>query len=938
MTTSAASILSLSLWAWLWPSDFIKQEPEGTLKDLDARELQVEFDDEHVAGGLDEALAAYRAYLKLPTDDASMRAEATRRLADLNLKAGDNEQVERGQTALGAAHNRDAIVLYRQLLSDFPDYAQRDHVLYQLARAREIEGQLELALQTLDQLVAAYPRSELLDEAQFRRGELLFLQKDYIGSEEAYAVVVKLGSGSQFYEQSLYKQGWSLFKQADYDASVNTFMDLLDWRIAFEEEASLRAGMRGIARAERELLEDAMRIVSLSVSYLDGPASLRRYVKRRGMPVYSFMLYERLGALYLEKERFLDAADTFEGFVALEPMHSQAPQMQGYAMEAYRKGRFPSLVLSSKETFVNTYGLNSKYWRNHNPAERPDVIKPLKTNLSDLASFHHEQAQAEGDAAQYELAAGWYRRYLEYFPDDPDSAQRSFLLAEILMETGDYMEANHFFRRAAYSYPGYADAGKAGFASILASREYLASLSRRKGQDWYEQQLHQSLEFSRSFPAHPQSNPVLSKQAEELFAAQRYEEAAIVGGLVLTREPAVVEDLQRVAWTVVAHSQFDLQRYARAEKAYIKLRIYAARGEEVPSDLDERIAASVYRQAEQAQGENDSAAAIAHYLRVAQVAPGTSIHPNATYDAAALLLQTEQWNEGAEVLRQFRTQFPQHKFNDDVTQKLAVAYMQAGRRGAAAVEFERVAALDSVEPGLRREALWQAAELYQQNEAFAQSSAAFARYVDEFPKPFSEAFEARYQLAEMASAQGDTAARRTWLKDMVQADRAAGSKRTERSRYVAATASLELAEPLLDAFERVKLNIPLEQSLALKKQRMEVALKALDKAAAYGVAEVTTAATFHIAQLYRGLSSDLLASQKPAGLSADELEQYDILLEEQAFPFEEKAIELYEVNAVRAADGVYDEWVKASFAQLAELMPARYAKTERSESYVVQLY
>ena len=75
-----------------------------------------------------------------------------------------------------------------------------------------------------------------------------------------------------------------------------------------------------------------------------------------------------------------------------------------------------------------------------------------------------------------------------------------------------------------------------------------------------------------------------------------------------------------------------------------------------------------------------------------------------------------------------------------------------------------------------------------------------------------------------------------------------------------------------------------------------------------------------------------MESERPAGLSADELDNTTILLEEQAFPFEEKAIEMYEANASRAAIGVYDEWVAASFEQLAILMPARYAKFEKVEN------
>jgi hypothetical protein len=118
---------------------------------------------------------------------------------------------------------------------------------------------------------------------------------------------------------------------------------------------------------------------------------------------------------------------------------------------------------------------------------------------------------------------------------------------------------------------------------------------------------------------------------------------------------------------------------------------------------------------------------------------------------------------------------------------------------------------------------------------------------------------------------------------------------------------------------------------------MEEALAAYDGAAAYGVAEVTTAATYRIAELYQQLGASLMSSERPAELSDEELEQYEILLEEQAFPFEEQAIDLFSVNASRSAEGVYDEWVARSFARLAELMPARYAKYEKAEEHVAKL-
>ena len=90
--------------------------------------------------------------------------------------------------------------------------------------------------------------------------------------------------------------------------------------------------------------------------------------------------------------------------------------------------------------------------------------------------------------------------------------------------------------------------------------------------------------------------------------------------------------------------------------------------------------------------------------------------------------------------------------------------------------------------------------------------------------------------------------------------------------------------------------------------------------------------------MYRTLASDLMASDRPSGLNDLELEQYDILLEEQAYPFEEQAIDVFETNAKRSWKGTYDEWVQASFTQLEELLPSRYRKPEQVEALTVENY
>ena len=112
-------------------------------------------------------------------------------------------------------------------------------------------------------------------------------------------------------------------------------------------------------------------------------------------------------------------------------------------------------------------------------------------------------------------------------------------------------------------------------------------------------------------------------------------------------------------------------------------------------------------------------------------------------------------------------------------------------------------------------------------------------------------------------------------------------------------------------------------------EALEAALAAYGRAAEYGVARSRPPPGSRWRTFTVDFGRALLDSERPGSLSADELEQYDLLLEEQAFPFEEKAIDLHERNARRAAEGVYDEWVQQSYAALAELKPGRWARAER---------
>jgi hypothetical protein len=215
-----------------------------------------------------------------------------------------------------------------------------------------------------------------------------------------------------------------------------------------------------------------------------------------------------------------------------------------------------------------------------------------------------------------------------------------------------------------------------------------------------------------------------------------------------------------------------------------------------------------------------------------------------------------------------------------------------------------------------------------------QALAAYTRYVEAFPRPIDTAVETRFKIAGMYQAAHDEPRYHQELQQIVRIDAEAGAERTNRTRTVAARSALVLSEQLYRQFAEVQLRQPFEASLQEKKRRMDAAVEAFGRLVDYEIGDVTAAATFYMAETYIGFSRALMASERPAGLHGAELQEYELALEDEAYPFEEQAIEVHEKNMELMRTGIYNAWIDKSLGKLADLMPARYAKGELSSGFL----
>jgi len=924
----------------------------GTLRSLERRQVVVEHD-AAVDTSRAAAIHAYRKFLDAAPRDR-MRSEAMRRLGDL--------EIERAQDGLagssGAREYRDAVKVYEDLLRTYPARPGNDHVLYQLSHAYDQTGDLGRSLATLDRLVTKYPQSPYRDEAEFRRGELLFTLRRFPEAEQAYRAVMQKGESSAFYERALYMHGWSLFKQARLEEGLSSFFSVLDRKLIGRDngaalevlpgsaltERELADGTvqvviearPGLTRAERELIEDTFRVVSLSLANLQGPDTIPKYFSTPARREYEFRVYQQLGELYFKQDRVEDGANTLNAFARRHPTHVQSPLMQSRVIQAYQQAGFAALALEAKKEFVQRYGVKSEFQRANSELVYERVVPHVKTHLEELARHYHALAQKTKKSEDYREAARWYRAYVDSFPADPRAPTLHFLLAESLFEDKRFAAAATEYERAAYDYPRHEKTAEAGYAALLA---YAQEEKQAKGEELRRlrsRSVDSSVRFAEANPNDKRAPGVLTNAAEKLYA-NGDPAAAVLARRVLAFQPLPAPELRRTAWTVAAHVEFQQGAFDRSERAYREALALTPANSPTRAALDERLAASVYKQGEQARAAGQMRAAADHFLRVGSAVPNSPIRANAQYDAAAALIALKDWNAAARVLEAFRRDYPGHRLQAEVPGKLAVCYVESGQVFKAAGEFEALSATKK-DPAFTRGALWQAAELYGKAGHEGKAAAAYERYVRQYPEPLEPAVEARYRLAEISRKQGHLPQRQAWSRELLEAERKGGNGRTDRTRYLGSLAALVVAEPLEEAYRGVRLAEPLKKRLKLKKDKFQQALQAYTVAADYGVPEVATTATYRTAELYNDFGKALLDSQRPKGLSKDELEQYNVMLEEQAYPFEEKAIELHEINARRARGGLYDEWVKKSFAALGKLRPVRYAKVEKDEGVINALH
>jgi TolA-binding protein len=401
-------------------------------------------------------------------------------------------------------------------------------------------------------------------------------------------------------------------------------------------------------------------------------------------------------------------------------------------------------------------------------------------------------------------------------------------------------------------------------------------------------------EFTSRFSSDPRCADVAWRQGNVALAHKRYDDAA----MRLERFGAQYPSDKRALPAVVrsGDARYRLEQFEAAGVTYERALAMArtAKRDSLASALEMTIPTCYYQAAERVaksdstKGERDAAPMFAH---VARSWPGFKHAPLALYRAGLGFAASGKASDATAAWEELLRVYPKSEYARDSAAQTALVNEKAGNGTAAAIAYEHFAALYPKDPDAP-EAMLKAADLRAAAGDNAGAETARSQFIATFPGETAAVMQIRGARAQKELAA--TAAKPSPISSLL-----AKSSNSELKAYLAlAAAHPDLASPAIlahcdflkaeeahAAYASIKLTQPLPKSIGKKKAKLESTIALYEQCSKRSVAEYTRASAHRIGQSLIEFGDALAASERPKGLSADDLAAYNDVITEQSYAF-----------------------------------------------------
>ena len=828
-------------------------------------------------------------------------AESRYRLADLELLAAREEFRARMAGFLGhapdakPAQNRSlapfvnyapAIEQYEAILREDPAFAHTDAVLFNLGMILADDGRPD-AMQYLSRLVKEFPSSPDVQEAWLRMANDRFDARDFAGAIPLFTRAVEGGDPS-FTAMAFYRLGWSQFEEEHFDDAADSFARLIDH---YNRHAEIARKM--------DLRQEAEECLVHTLARAGGAAAFTRYFDRVGRRDYEARVLTELASLFRGSSLYAEAAECETLWLARYPDDPTAFSAAERLVDTYRQWNKPDLARAARRAQADRFLPGTAWYR----AQKDDNVRAQADDFArsayrETAAFEHSQAKRSNDPAQWRDALSQYEAYLKQWPDANDSPRLHFLASDAAAHLDAYATAMRHLG-ASMTSDSLSLVHDAAWQRVVVADTWY----RRSQRDAHATTGTDSLatlvlktgdEFTSRFSTDPRCADVAWRQGNVALAHGRYSEAAARLERFGTQYASDKRALTAVVRSGDARYRMDDYESAGAtyEKALAMARV--AKRDSLAGALETTVPTCYYQAAERvakADTANGERKAAPMFARVARSWPAFKQADLALYRAGLGFAADGKYDEATTAWDELLRTHPKSEYARDSAAQLALVTEKSGNKAGAAGAYERFATLypkDADAPS----ALLKAADLRAAAGDTAGAEKTRTQFMAAFPAETASVMQIR-----ATRAQNDIAA--TAAKHAPVSSLLGKGSHSELSAYLAlAAAHPDLASSSLlaqvdflkaeeahAAYAAMKLTQPLNASLAKKKAKLESAIALYEQCSKRSVAEYTRASAHRIGQALIEFGDALAASERPKGLSADDLTAYNDVITEQSYAF-----------------------------------------------------
>ncbi len=877
------------------------------------------------------------------------RAENRYRLADLALlQARDDFQVRMAgflneNPSAEDLQNRDlapfvnyepAVALYREILSDDPEFAHTPAVIFQLGMILGDAGD-PASGEYLTALVQRYPNSLFNQEAWLRLGDQHFEARDYAACQPHFEAAAQ-GADPSLRAIALYKLGWAHFERDQFAAAANAFGELLDQQDTPEATEALAAN----PRTNTDLADEAQEYLVHSLIRAGGATAFTEHFARVGERPYEADILIAMGHQLSGVSLYGEAIACDELWLEKFGDRVAALGVAQRIVDGYRRWHKPTQARTVHLALAESF-LPGTAWH----AAQTDVSKQAEAEefarqaYERAAVWHHQQAREQDDPAAWRLALQHYDAYLGHWPNDEKSAGLHNQAGEAAHHLGQHAVALAHFqvaatgdttrvaREAAWQVVAVSDAWYRAEQGNSTAAVGPDSLARRliDAVQWYDAER----------PDEARLPELKWRQGQLAYAHQWYDEAAVALSSLADRYPADKNAVAAVRMS--GDARYQLAQYRAAGEAYQQTRHLAqqAGSDSLVVAMGRIIPRCYYQEAEQvaaADSVRGPVAAAPLFANVAAQWPDFQYADLALYRSGLGFAAAEDVAQATAAWEELLTVYPTSAYARDSALQIATAHEAAGNWQATATALTRFSEKFSADPDAAS-ALLKAGDLLATAGDVAGAEAAKTAFVTRFPQETETVMAISEERALKAlDNMGDDKSPDD-LAGLPEYLALAKAHPQWAAPEILARVDYRRAELAHQHYTALKLTQPLPAAVKAKQASLENLLALYAACTEHGVAEYTRASAFRIGEAITHFGDALLDSERPAELQGEDLLAYEEILDEQSWPFYDRGEAAWTDLLKQTVDAEEDpgQWLARTGEQLWPRMAQRFMHMPEAE-------